>query len=195
MRNKEIIKITETAILAALAVVFQLISTFVPILKMPQGGSVSLSMLPIVVLALRRGPKYGVIGGLILGTLNLLVDIAVGQGSFVLHWGSLFLDYFVPCGILGIAGIFKKHRENLIFLTLAIALAGFLKYLSHSFSGILFFAEYARQLGYETPGAIFFYSFIVYNLPYNGFSTLISILVAIATHKVLFKEFYVEEQT
>ena len=194
MRNKEIIKITETAILAALAVVFQLISTFVPILKMPQGGSVSLSMLPIVVLALRRGPKYGVIGGLILGTLNLLVDIAVGQGSFVLHWGSLFLDYFVPCGILGIAGIFKSIVKILSFNACDCA-RRFPQISFPFFQRNFVFAEYARQLGYETPGAIFFYSFIVYNLPYNGFSTLISILVAIATHKVLFKEFYVEEQT
>ncbi|HEY8395526.1 MAG TPA: ECF transporter S component, partial [Bacilli bacterium] len=166
MKNKEIIKITETAILSALAVVLQLISTVVPILKMPQGGSLSLSMLPIVVLALRRGIKYGVIGGLILGLLNMAVDTALG--TFSLHWGSLFLDYLVACGLLGIAGIFQKKREKTVYLILAIALSGFLKYLSHSFSGVLFFAEYAKELGYETPAWIFFYSFIYYNLPYMG---------------------------
>jgi thiamine transporter len=189
MKNKEVLKITETAVLSALAVVLQLISTFVPILKMPQGGSLSLSMLPIVILALRRGTKYGIIGGLILGVLNLVSDIALGQGTFVFHWGSFFLDYIIACGVLGIAGIFKNKRENTLFLVLAIAFAGFLKYLSHSISGVLIFGDYAISLGYETPSEIYYYSFIFYNLPYMAASTALSILVALASKNVFFREF------
>ncbi len=84
-------KLTEIAILIALAVVLEVIFTglgaFFPILALPYGGRVSLSMLPLFIITYRHGLWKGVTGGVIYGLLNLLLD---GQ---LWHWASLPLDY------------------------------------------------------------------------------------------------------
>ena len=180
MKEREILKITETAILAALAIILHLLCNLIPFLTMPQGGSVSLGMLPIIVLALRRGVKYGVIGGVIFGFLNFMTD------GFIIHWGSIFFDYLLACGLLGLAGLFKNCKRTWMTIILATSLAGFLKYLCHSVSGVLFFTSYAEEMGYESLSGYFYYSFIFYNLPYMAISTLLSILVAGFTRNIIF---------
>src|SRR3989442_5047806 len=55
--------ITETIVMVALAGALYLIKIF----TLPQGGSITLgSMVPIFLLALRRGPRIGIIGGVAL---------------------------------------------------------------------------------------------------------------------------------
>jgi thiamine transporter len=182
MKEREILKITETAVLAALAIVLHLLCNLIPFLSMPQGGSVSLGMLPIIVLALRRGIKYGVIGGVIFGFLNFMTD------GFIIHWGSIFMDYLLACGLLGLAGLFKHRSRTWLTIIMAVGLAGFLKYLCHSLSGVLFFTSYAEEMGYNSLSGYFYYSFIFYNLPYMAISTVLSILVAGLTKEIIFKE-------
>ena len=41
---------------------------------MPQGGSVSLEMLPILYLSLRRGGAMGMVGGAVYGFVQLVTD-------------------------------------------------------------------------------------------------------------------------
>lgn len=180
MKKQEILNITETAILAALAIIIHLLCNLIPFLTMPQRGSISLGMLPIVVLALRRGVKYGLVGGFIFGFLNFLTD------GFIFHIGSIFFDYIFACSLLGLAGIFKNWPKNWRTIILAVSLAGFLKYLMHSISGVLFFTTYAQEMGYQTLIGYFYYSFIFYNLPYMFLSTLLSILVGGATRNIIF---------
>src|SRR5437879_12514937 len=56
--------ITETIVMVALAGALYLIKIF----TLPQGGSVTLgSRVPIFLLALRRGPRIGIIGGVAFG--------------------------------------------------------------------------------------------------------------------------------
>lgn len=161
--------LVEGAVMIALAVVLDFVFKAIPLFKMPQGGSVSLVMLPIIIYAVRHGVKQGVIAGMILGYIAFLID---GYG---LHWGSLFLDYFFAFGVLGLAGIYGK--DNLQKFVLATVTVGFFRFLLHVASGVLFFASYAPEG--MTP---IWYS-ISYNGPYMIGSTILCAIVGGVVYK------------
>lgn len=78
MRNKRVLLMVEIAIFAALGFVLDFIA-----FRMPQGGSVSLVMIPIVLMAFRRGIAAGVITGLLVGLLQIVTGfISVAPLSF-----------------------------------------------------------------------------------------------------------------
>ena len=72
---------------AALAVALSFVLGFVVLFKMPYGGSVSLEMIPLILLALRQGWKVGVVAGAVYGLLDLAID------PYVVHPVQFILDY------------------------------------------------------------------------------------------------------
>lgn len=155
MDRMRLITLLEMAMMAALALVFSLIKVF----EMPQGGSVSLVMVPIALIAVRRGLWAGVITGLAVGVLQLLF------GSTVVNPVQLLLDYPLAFGALGLSGLVslsgfesKKSRIVVMWSGLLIGVLG--RFVCHFVSGIVWFGEYAPQ---GTPVAL--YSF-VYNITY-----------------------------
>ena len=53
---------------------------------MPQGGDVSLTMIPIIFIAYRRGPLAGITTGVLYGIINIMID------GTIYHPMSIFLD-------------------------------------------------------------------------------------------------------
>lgn len=99
--------LAEMAIFTALATVLSTIVIYV----MPQGGSITLaSMVPIVWLALRRGPKVGVATGIIYGLIQfaMMPYIAPVTDPLVAVI-QVLLDYPLAFGVLGLAGYFSKY--------------------------------------------------------------------------------------
>ena len=179
--KKNLLPLTETALLIALATVLELISKYFIHIEMPQGGSVSLSGLPILIVGFRHGYKYGLIAGLSFGVINFML------GGFWFHWGSIFFDYLFPFTALGLTGFFKKTAEKNIFIfIIGIIIAGTIRYIIHSFSGVLFFGSYAAEAGYKD--AVWFYSFIVYNLGYNAACTILCTITGIALWPFIIKK-------
>ena len=170
MKKNEIQKITLTSVFAAIAFVFGVITKYVPglNLEMPQGGSVfGFPMIPIVMLGFILGVKYGVLGGFVYGMTSVMLD-----GGFY-HWGSLFLDYLIAFGLLGLTGLFKKDLYHPVKFVLVIIFVGLLRYISHGLSGVIIFGEFAPE-GVNP----WTYSFIYYNLPYMVSSILLTTIVA-----------------
>lgn len=109
----------------------------VKIFTLPQGGSVTLaSMVPIFILALRRGPKIGLVAGVIFGLVALVEDTSSGI-EVIAYPAQVILDYPLAFGLLGLAGFFRK--VPLIGVGVGIAA----RFCSHFVSGVLFFASYA----------------------------------------------------
>lgn len=144
MQDKKLRVMLETSLLVGAA----LLLSFIKLFRMPYGGSISLEMLPIFILAFRRGGKTGMIGGALLGLLKLLIS------PYFLHPIQLVLDYPLPFAVLGVAG-FGLLRQNKF---LGIAVGTFLRYLVHVVAGVVFFAEYAPE---GTPA-------LIYSLSYNA---------------------------
>lgn len=165
MKNKSIlITMVETALMIALAVVL----SFVKVWTMPQGGTVSLTMLPLFLLAFRRGPWAGIIGGVIYGVISIIFD------GVIYHPMSILLDYTLAYGLLGVAGFFKKNTLGII---LGTTVGTACRYLSSVLSGALLFAEYA---GDQNPW--------IYSLGYNATYMVPELIICAAALAILFKQ-------
>ena len=132
-------QILQTKLLAEVAVMVALSGALylVKIFTLPQGGSITLaSMVPVFLLALRRGPKWGIVAGVIFGLVALVEDASTGV-EVIIYPTQVILDYPLAFGLLGLAGFFKKYPA------FGIAVGVTARFCSHFLSGILFFASYA----------------------------------------------------
>ncbi len=150
--------LTEIAMTVALAV----ICSFIKVWEMPQGGSVSLTMIPLFILAFRRGAFPSIIAGAIYGLLSALL------AGVLYHPMSLLLDYILAFGLLGLGGFFPKKAWGVVCGT-TIGVIG--RFISSYLSGAILFAEYA-PVG-QSP---WLYSFI-YQATYLAPELLITLAV------------------
>lgn len=164
MRNLRVLLLVEIAIFGALGYVLDFVA-----FKMPQGGSVSLVMIPIILMAFRRGVLAGVLTGLLVGLLQILTGvISVTPLSFGFVVLQVILDYLAAYGVVGLAGIMRgnylkayqnKKRGNMIAAIIIGTLIGsLLRYVMHVITGVLFFGMFAE-------GNVLIYS-VVYNATY-----------------------------
>ena len=158
--------LTEAALAIALAFVFGLLPAF----KMPFGGSISLEMIPLILLALRQGPVVGTIAGVAYGVLDLVID------PFIVHPVQVLFDYPLAFGALGLAGLFKPTMRGAI---LGAAVAVLARFVCHFVSGVVFFASYAPE-GWNP----YLYS-AAYNAAYLVPSLGIALVVVVALLKAL----------
>jgi len=120
--------LVEAAVMVALATVLSVVVVY----RMPQGGSVTpASMVPLLVLALRRGPGVGFLAGAGFGFIQFALE------PYVVHWAQVVLDYPLAFALLGLAGLFPR----LPYVGVAVGIAG--RLASHVLSGVIFFASYA----------------------------------------------------
>ena len=146
--------LAESVMLVALSTVL----SFFKILEMPQGGSVTLgSMVPILWLAIRRGPKVGLFAATVYGVVQLMVD-----PSGVYYPTQAVLDYPVAFGLLGLAGFFRKRP----FLGVNVGILG--RFVAHFLSGIIFFAQYTPEGVHPA----------VYSAAYNGYM-LVELVISV----------------
>ena len=114
----------------------------VRLLTMPQGGSVSLELLPIAFIAVRRGVLPALTAGVVYGLLQLMLP-----GAFVYHPAQALLDYPLAFGALAAAGLVAVTGWR--SLAAAVALACAARFVFHFLSGLIFFTEYAPE--WEAP--------------------------------------------
>jgi len=196
--RKDIKVVAEVAILVGVAVVLDVIFGILSSGIFPWGGSISPAMLPIFIIAYRRGVKTGLFSGFIFAIIQLLIAGMISSGVIAAipesnyigpTWLKLImvylLDYIIPFTLLGLAGIFKNSLTNLKPFILGIVFASVIRYLSHGLSGVLIWGSYTSWFNetYGTNVSPFIYSFVVYNLPYMLASMIFCILVGI----ILFK--------
>ncbi|MCL2806918.1 MAG: energy-coupled thiamine transporter ThiT [Coriobacteriia bacterium] len=161
MNNARTIIIVEVALAIALAAVLNLLHLRLPINFM--GGSISLCMLPIAIVALRRGPLSGMAAGAIFGVINLLVE------PFILVPQQVILDYPLPYLLFGLGvGLYSPWYNRLtrrsaalgtgrylmngsFVIILSLVTGGLMRLASHTLSGVLFFAEYAGDFFATNP--------------------------------------------
>ncbi len=124
--------LTECAVAVALAV----LCSFIKVWEMPQGGSVALTMIPLLVISYRRGAVAGIISGGVYGLMSLLF------AGVVYHPMSILLDYVLAFGLIGIAGLFNKSMSGIILGTCAGIAC---RFASSLISGAVLFASYAPE--------------------------------------------------
>jgi len=156
--------LTEAALAIALAFVLGLIKIF----QMPFGGSISLEMIPLILLALRQGPVVGVVAGSAYGLLNLAVQ------PVVVHPVQVLFDYPLAFGALGLAGFFRPTVRGAVIGATVAVLA---RLVCHFVSGVVFFASYAPE-GWNP---------YVYSGAYNAAYLVPSLVIALVVVVVLLR--------
>lgn len=160
MNQSKTKSLVECAIMIALATVLSMIK----LAELPYGGSITIaSMLPIAIIAYRRGMGWGLGSAFVYGIVQQLLGL--NSLSYVTTWQSvvavILLDYIVAFTVIGFAGIFRNKIENqALGLTLGCVFVSILRYICHVISGATVWAG----LSIPTQAALS-YSFI-YNATY-----------------------------
>ena len=168
----------EGAIMIALA---QALS-YVKLYELPNGGSLTPAMFPILLYALRWGLGRGLGAGFVFGLLQLIFD-----GAYAWGWQSMLLDYLVAFTPLGLAGLFRGKAWG-IFPGTVLGCAA--RFVVHYISGVTIYKIYEPT---EVPGLGTFSSPALYSLVYNGSYMLPNMLLALAIAAVLYvplKKYY-----
>ena len=145
--------------------------SFVKLYELPNGGSLTPAMFPIVLYALRFGLLRGLGSGFVFGLLQLIFD-----GAYAWGWQSMLLDYLLAFTPLGLAGLFRGKAWG-IFPGTAIGCLG--RFLVHHLSGITIYRIVVPTaipgLGtYDNPHL---YS-LVYNASYMVPNTILALILA-----------------
>ncbi|QQK81931.1 energy-coupled thiamine transporter ThiT [Salicibibacter cibi] len=164
--HQRTLAMVEIALMTALAFILSFVKFPGP---WAQGGSVSLIMVPIFIMAFRRGWRVGVLTGLLVGIVNLMYNASI------IHPIQMLLDYPVPYAVLGLAALFafrnSKGKLSVNWAFFGLLFAGFLRFLSHVVSGVVWFGSF-------TPDGMNAYLYSVgYNISYLLPEILITLVV------------------
>ena len=164
-RMRTVRMICEGALMVALSLVLGLIKVF----ELPNGGSITLEMLPLLLFCVRWGMKNGFIACFAFGILQVFVQGAVGYG-----WQSILLDYVLAFGVMGVAGLGRGRRGGIFWGSVLGAAA---RFVVHYISGITIYKILAPT---ELFGTVFdnpsLYSF-VYNFSYVFIDLVLCLIV------------------
>ena len=164
----------EGAIMLALALVLNYLSKVI-FANMPNGGSVSLAMFPILFYAHRWGLSKGLLMGFAYGLLDMLLD-----GGYAWGWQSILLDYLAAYTALGLGGVFKGKDWG-IFPGIAVGCLA--RFAVHYLSGVTI---YKILVPTEVEGFGVFSNPHIYSLVYNGAYMIPNMIIAMVIAAILF---------
>ena len=189
MQNKTR-RLTESAMLLAMAVVLELVSKiFIP--PMAFGGQLTIvCMLPVVLISYRHGVKWGFVAAFAYSLLQMALGAGTVTAAFQPGYfgdGTMIgnaiimclLDYVLAYTALGLGGIFRDRiKKPGLALSLGSLVALGCRYAAHVVSGYILFSGWAEwfftQEGFPAWGAGLVASLspqmlgFVYSLVYNG---------------------------
>ncbi len=161
----------EGAIMVALA---QALS-YVKLMELPNGGSLTPALFPVLFYALRWGLWQGLGAGFLFGLLQMMFD-----GAYAWGWQSMLLDYLVAFTPLGLAGLFRGKAWGIFPGTV---LGCVVRFAVHYVSGVTI---YRIIVPTEIPGLGVYDNPELYSLVYNGAYMLPNMLLALVIAGVLY---------
>ena len=146
----------EIAFMAALAFVIDLV---IPTIEPVPGVYLNFSMIPIFLLAFRRGVIPSAVGGLLWGLLQI-----VTAEAYFLHIVQVILEYILALLFISVAGFFRTPiqsafrernlKKGMGYVVLAVTLGSLSRYFWHFLAGFIFWTRLIYKM--ETvPGILF----------------------------------------
>ena len=167
-KHRTIRSLTEGAILIALAEIL----SFLPLYKLPWGGSIDLAMLPILLFCCRWG--FG--PAMLVSCAHALLQ-TLFEGGIAIGWQSILGDFLLAYAVLGLAGLFRGK------FCLGAAVACTARFLVHYVVGATIWAAYMPAgffgMTMTTPW--------LYSALYNGAYMLPDLLMILAVYFLLSK--------
>ena len=139
---------------AALCLALAFVLSYIKLFDLPQGGAVTAaSLLPIIAFAYSYGLAPGLVVGVAYGLLQMIQD------PWIVTPVQAILDYPLAFACIALAAVARKLPDSWGWLA-GMALAAVGRFVCHTLTGVVFFAEYAEGTG-MTP--------FVYSVSYNSF--------------------------
>jgi thiamine transporter len=174
MKSENTKRLVTTAMLIALSAVLSLIKVW----RMPMGGAVTLlSMLPVCVISIKYGVKWGLFGAFIYALVQLgmgLPDLMTWGMTPATWIGCLIFDYIAAFTVLGLAGLFRN--KGLPGIIGGVSLVVALRFVCSFISGAIIFAVWAPED----------MSPYLYSLLYNGAYMLPELIFTVIGASLLF---------
>ena len=170
--NRKTRTLCEAAILIALALVLETITLY----KLPNGGSVTLSMVPIILFAVRSGCGWGAMAGFVFGGINYMM------GGVSIDWTTIICDYFIAFSMLGFgAALFRKQKFGCVWGSLmGITLQFIASYLVGVFVWGKWMPDEFLGLTMTSP---WIYSFL-YNILWAAPDLIISAVIFVVLYQI-----------
>ena len=175
MNNKRLLMMVEIAIFAGIGLILDKLTFTI----WSQGGSISLVMVPIVLMAIRWGLAAGLTTGLLIGVLQ------IAFGAHIYHWLQGLLDYGIAFTAVGLAAVIRKPllqatsqgqtKKMIIYIVLGTIIGGAIRFAAHLVAGVVFFAEYAGDQNVW-----------IYSIIYNSSYMIPAIILTAAAASLLF---------
>ena len=166
--HRSVRMLAEGAILIAVAEILG----FLPLYKLPWGGSIDFAMLPIIIFCVRWGFAPGMLVSFTHGCFQMLFE-----GGIAIGWQSILGDFLIAYGVLGVAGLFKGR------FCVAAVVACVARFLVHYVVGATVWAEYMPEsffgMTMTTPW--------LYSALYNGAYMVPDMLLLLAVYFLLRK--------
>lgn len=139
---------------AALCLALAFVLSYIKLFDLPQGGAVTAaSLLPIVAFAYSYGLAPGLVVGVAYGLLQMIQD------PWIVTPVQAILDYPLAFACIALAAVARRLPDSWGWLA-GMALAAVGRFVCHTFTGVVFFAEYAEGTGLSP---------FVYSVSYNSF--------------------------
>lgn len=188
MKKETTRALIETGLFVAIAIVLDIL--FGMFSTLPYGGSIGVAMLPIFIIASRRGLKYGLIAGLLFGILPTLFKV------YFLNFAQYFLDYIAAFTVLGIGAIIPKTQDKVGRFVWLMVIGSVLRLIMASLAGVAYWAAYIPEemvwfdgiFGTNLSGslsstALIFVGSFVYNSLYLIPSAILCIIIGVILHR------------
>lgn len=191
--KQAISKIVLSAMMLALAVVLEYVAKLIPFFSWPAGGSVSITMVPLIMVSLYCGPVYGTVIAIAYSVINFFIDGVTGWTPNVLAVClSLLLDYVIGFGCCGLAAFFRRpfFEKKAWAPVAAVVLCCLVRLVSSVLSGVIVFTQgfdYDSASGLMTD---FTLGGFIYSLTYNAGYMIPSMVLDVAIFIVLLKPIY-----
>ncbi len=172
MKNNRLRCITEGAVLVALSLALSYLKIPIGLAFGGFGGSIDLVMIPLIVFAVHRGLGWGLLAGLVFGTIKYFIGAHAD-----ISWISIIFDYSVAYAFVGFAGLLRGDyaKDRARALPVGALVGCVCRFIVHYISGVTVYAQWMPEefmgVTHLTPA--------LYSLLYNGTYMLPNTVLAV----------------
>lgn len=165
--NKKTKDLVYMAFYAALFMVLDYFTNMLTFLKMPNGGSIGISTIALLVCSYHLGWRKGALAGII----SVLIQFVTGP-MYIANLFGFLMDYLIAFSVYGLASLFPNYK----YFYSGVLITNILRFLSHTIGGVLVWKT--TLLGS-----------IIYNAPYMIATAVIGmILVPVLVERLHLKK-------
>ena len=180
--NKALRAVTECAVFVAMALALSYLKIPIGLAFGGFGGSIDLVMIPLIVFAVHRGLGWGLLAGLVFGTIKYFIGAHAD-----ISWISIIFDYSVAYAFVGFAGLLRRQPRQ---LWLAALIGCFGRFVIHFIRGITIYAMYMEDIFGLPMTNVWVYSALYngsYMLPNTALAVVLCAILGTSLYKQLLK--------